>query len=122
MVGRRRERLFRPKAPSGVEEKNGEGAAGNEFRDFLDEERAEDGTDHSCEGAGAGDSPVDGVKFPVGQGASESNGDDEGEGGADGDVVGNATEEGESGNDEGAPADSKTAGGQASGQADQGVE
>ena len=71
MVGRRKVRLFCPKAPSGVEEKDGEGAAGDQFRDFLDEERAEDGADHSCDGAGAGDSPVDRVELPVGKGASE---------------------------------------------------
>ena len=53
--------LLRPESPGGVHEENGEGPAGNEFRDFLDEERAEDGAEHSGEGTGGGDFPVDRV-------------------------------------------------------------
>ena len=114
--------LFCPEAPGGVHEENGKGPAGNEFRDFLDEERAEDGAEHSGEGTGGGDFPVDRVEFPISKGTSEGDGNDEREGGADGDVVGNATEESESGNDEGAAADTKAAGGEAGQKADEGVE
>ena len=114
--------LFCPEAPSGVEEKNGEGAAGNEFRDFLDEERAEDGSEHSSEGTGGGDFPVDRVEFPISEGNGEGDGNDESEGGADGDVVGDAAEEGEGGDDEGAASDAKAAGGEAGQKADEGVE
>ena len=114
--------LFCPEAPGGVHEENGKGPAGKQFGDFLDEERAEDGAEHSGEGTGGGDFPVDRVEFPIGEGTSEGDGNDEREGGADGDMVGNATEESESGNDEGAAADAKAAGGEAGQKADEGVE
>jgi len=47
------------------------------------------------------------MEAPTGEGASEGDGDDECEGGADGDMVGDATKEGEGGNDESSSTDAK---------------
>lgn len=114
--------LFRPEAPGGVEKKEGEGAAGDEFGNFLDEKSAGDGTDDAGEGAGDGDFPIHGVQFPVSERAGEGDRDDEGEGGADSDVVGHAAEESEGRDDEGPAADAEAAGGEAGEKSNQSIE
>ena len=61
------------------------------------------------------------MEAPTGEGASEGDGDDECEGGADGDMVGDATEEGEGGDDESTSTDTETTRGKAGEESDGGV-
>ena len=114
-------RSFGPKAPGRVEEEEGEGAPSDEFRDFLDKQRAENSAEDAGEGAGENDFPFDGVEAPTSEGASEGDGDDECEGGADGDMVGDAAKEGEGGDDEGTSTDTETTRGKAGEESDGGV-
>ena len=101
--------LFCPQFPGRVEEEEREGSSGIEFRYFLDPKGAEYGSQHASESAGGDDSPVHGLEFPAGEGSRERDGDNEGEGGAYGNMVGNPAEEGEGRDDDGAPADPETA-------------
>ena len=87
----------------------------------MDKQRSEDSAEDTSEGAGENDFPFDGVKAPTSEGASKGDGDDECEGGADSDMVGDAAKEGEGGDDEGTSTDTKTAGGKAGEESDGGV-
>ncbi len=51
--------LLRPESPGGIEKKYGESTTGDQFGNSLDEESAEDGSEHAGEGTGGGDFPVD---------------------------------------------------------------
>ena len=101
--------LFCPQFPGRVEEEERESSAGIEFWYFLDPKGSEYGSQHASKSAGGDDSPVHGLELPAGEGSRERDGDDEGEGGAYGDMVGNPAEEGEGRDDDGAPADPETA-------------
>jgi len=104
-----RGRLFCPQFPSGVEKEEREGTSGIKFWDFLDPKGAKDGSQHPGESAGGSDSPVHGLEFPAGERACKGDGDNEGEGCAYGDMVGDAAEEGEGWDNDGPPADPETA-------------
>ncbi len=62
------------------------------------------------------------MEAPTGEGAREGDGDDEREGGADGDMVGDPAKEGEGGDDEGASTNTETTRGKAGEESDGGVE
>ena len=61
------------------------------------------------------------MEAPTSEGASEGDGDDECEGGADGYMVGDAAKEGEGGDDEGTSTDTETTRGKAGEESDGGV-
>jgi len=62
------------------------------------------------------------MEAPTGEGASEGDRNDECEGGADGDMVGDAAKEGEGGDDEGTSTDTETTRGNAGEESYGGVE
>lgn len=109
MVAERKGRLFCPQSPGGVEEEDGEGAAGIKLRNFLNPNGSKNGPQHACQSAGRGDSPIHGMELPAGEGSRQGDGDNEGEGGADGNVVGDPAQEGEGRDDDGPAADTETA-------------